>query len=475
MPVSGQSLAVFRMFFGLVMLWEVQRYFQRGWINRYWIDPEFNFKYEWFEWVQPLSTDGMAGLFVLLGVLSVSIAVGFMYRLSSILFFLIFTYTFLLEQARYLNHFYLVILISFIMIVIPAHRVWSVDAVLFKSKTPGWVPNWSVLLVQLQLGVAYFFGGVAKMNTDWLSGSPLNAWLPRRADFPLLGPYFEEDWAALMFSYSGLALDLAALPLLMYRRTRPYIMIGLILFHFMNDRLFTIGIFPWFTVAAMVIYFPPSWPGQFFRFMMREKLTTRLAVILCGILGVATAIWFHEGINYVPVAASFIVFMLVIWDFYESPQLEKNRIFLISRPKVQPFVLAGLSVWMLVQILLPIRHVVIPGSPSWTEEGHRFAWHMKLRSKSCEQQFYLENYDGSLIGIQGMPFLQNWQRRKVASRPQLVEQYAKFISSLHDDQPVYADIRCSLNGGPYRQLISPDTDLTQVRFRDSRPNDWIHR
>lgn len=43
------------------------------------------------------------------------------------------------------------------------------------------------------------------------------------------------------------------------------------------------------------------------------------------------------------------------------------------------------------------RHYLIAGTPSWTEEGHRFSWHMKLREKSGTVTFVVSK-DG-LAGI----------------------------------------------------------------------------
>lgn len=284
-PVHSGSLVAFRILFGLIMLWEVYRYFDRGWIERYWVDPVFNFSYEWFGWIQPLSADGMIALFYLLAILSVFITIGFLYRVSATLFFLIFTYTFLLEQARYLNHFYLVSLISFIMIVLPAHRSFSVDAWLSRKKYRQVVPYWTVLVLQFQIGIVYFFGGIAKLNMDWLSGSPMNSWLPRRSDFPFVGNYFELAEVAKFVSYSGLMLDLLALPLLLIRKTRPWIVIALVFFHFTNDRLFTIGIFPWFMIGALTLYLPPSWPKDIVRYFADKMPYTQLCLFSVGLMG----------------------------------------------------------------------------------------------------------------------------------------------------------------------------------------------
>lgn len=474
--IHSGSLVAFRVFFGLTMLWEVYRYFDRGWIERYWVNPVLNFKYEGFGWVEPLSPEGMILVFILLGVLSTFITVGFLYRISTSLFFILFTYTFLLEQARYLNHFYLVILISFLMILVPAHRSFSIDSWLFPKIRKATVPVWSVLLFQLQIGLVYFFGGIAKLNMDWLTGSPMDAWLPRRSDFPGIGEYFQIQEVVLFISYSGLLLDLLALPLLMIRKTRPWMASALLLFHLTNDRLFTIGIFPWFMIAALTIYLPASWPRDLLLYLKRKTLNTNLFIIAVGLAGAFAGAWFHEGFSTLPFLVSFLITIVLIWDFHINPSDTINGYKIGRKGKVHHPVLIGLSVWFLIQILLPVRHFTIPGNPSWTEEGHRFAWHMKLRSKSCKEQFYTVNREtGERVDIQGMPFLENWQRRKVSARPQLVQQYAEYLSRINHNQPVYADIECSLNGAPHRKLIDPEADLTTVRFKDWKKNDWILR
>ncbi len=49
--------------------------------------------------------------------------------------------------------------------------------------------------------------------------------------------------------------------------------------------------------------------------------------------------------------------------------------------------LSLLVTWFAVQCLVPLRHLLYLGNVSWTEEGHRFAWHMKLRDKQGRADF----------------------------------------------------------------------------------------
>lgn len=138
---------------------------------------------------------------------------GFWYRLSATLFFLGFTYVFLLEQARYLNHFYLISLISFLMIFVPAHRAFSIDAL--SGARSATAPAWALWLLRAQIGIPYFYGGLAKLNGDWLRGEPMRVWMASGTDFPLIGPWFTDERVVFLFAYGGLLIDLLVVPLLL--------------------------------------------------------------------------------------------------------------------------------------------------------------------------------------------------------------------------------------------------------------------
>ena len=64
---------------------------------------------------------------------------------------------FLVEQTRYLNHFYLICLVSFVLIFIPANKAFSIDALLNKKIKTNFAPMWALWLLRIQIGVPYFF------------------------------------------------------------------------------------------------------------------------------------------------------------------------------------------------------------------------------------------------------------------------------------------------------------------------------
>jgi vitamin K-dependent gamma-carboxylase len=436
-PVDGASLAVFRILFGAIMIWEVYRYFSNGWIERYFVDPTFHFTFHGFGWVEPWPGSWMEAHFAVLGALAACIMLGLAYRVVAPLFFLGFTYVFLLEQARYLNHFYLVALLAFLLAVVPAHRVWSVDALLAKPKWRETVPAWSLWLLRAQIGLVFFFAGVAKLNGDWLRGEPLRIWLAERTDFPVIGRFFTEDLTPWLFSYGGLLFDLCVIPLLIWPRTRLLAFMAAVGFHMTNQQLFTIGIFPFLALGTALLFFPADWPR--FRWLRAQRRPPRQPIVTPG-----------------PSAP-------------HGWRLSRARTALVG----------GIALYLAVQIFMPLRHFAIPGNVSWTEEGHRFAWHMKLRDKEGDTEFAV--FDGGRrIGfVDPGLYLTDWQWDEMSTRPDMILQFAHHIEREArrrglGDVEVRADVFASLNGREDQRLIDPQADLTEK----SRPfllghADWV--
>src|SRR5918997_832685 len=118
-----------------------------------------------------------------------------------------------------------------------------------------------------QMGIVYFYGGLAKLNGDWLAGEPMRTFLRSNTDFPVIGSLFTDERMVYLFSYGGLLLDLLVVPFLLWRRTRLVAFAFAVAFHFTNSHLFNIGIFPWLAIAATTLFFSPSWPRRFVAFL----------------------------------------------------------------------------------------------------------------------------------------------------------------------------------------------------------------
>ena len=256
-PVSGGSLRMFRVALGLILCVSSVRFVLNGWVARFYVEPTFFFSYRGFGWVHPLSESGMTAAFLALAVLAALIAVPRTSRLASGLFFLGFSYVELIDATNYLNHYYLVSLLTFLLAVIPDGRE---------------IPRWGVWILRLQIGVVYTFAALAKATPDWLvHAQPLNLWMSARTETLFVGPMLDGWLAALAMSWAGFLSDLLAPWLLSWKRTRLPMYATVVVFHTLTAVFFTIGIFPILMVCGATLFFPPDWPDA-----MRRGAKARL-------------------------------------------------------------------------------------------------------------------------------------------------------------------------------------------------------
>ena len=433
-PMDIAVLAYFRIIFGLMMLYEVVAYFRHGWIFNDFIEQDFYFKFYGFEWVHAWPGNGMYIHFFVVGVLAILISLGLFYRIVMPLFFLAFTHLFLIDQTNFLNHFYLICVVSFLMIFVPAHRAYSLDVLRSPGLRRETTAKWTIWLIRFQLGIAYFYGGIAKLNSDWLQGAPMREWLASKTDFPVIGPWFTEEWVVYLFSYGGLVFDLSVIPLILFKRTRWIAVAWMFAFHLLNSQLFSISVFPWLMLLATPVFFPPSWSRKLLQ-------------------------WFGSKKNSEERIA-------------EQPGTSAGK---------KRLVVLALSMHVLFQLLIPLRHFTYPGQVNWTEEGHRFAWHMMLRQKYGDAVFVVvtDPFWNQKKLVYPREYLTPRQQINMAFQPDMILQFAHFLAEEqrqagNPNVEVYAVVEASLNSRPQQKLIDPSVDLAKVE-RNLQHSQWIIR
>jgi hypothetical protein len=436
-PVDISFLVFFRIVLGGILIWEVYRYFTRGWITRYFVEPVVTFTYPGFSWVKPWPGSGMYIHFFVLGLAAACVMVGVLYRFATPVLFLAFTYFFLLDQTRYMNHFYLVCLISFLMCFLPAERAFSIDALLRPKIRTDVVPAWTLWLLRAQVGIPYFYGGLAKLNSDWIrGGEPMRIWLSPLTKVPAFGHLFASDGVVYSFVIGGLLLDLLVVPLLLWRRTRLFAFVAAVLFNLINSVLFEIGIFPWLMLGALFIFFPPDLLRRFARAFMSPGET------------------------------------------FTNPEPSPDPVRITSLSASQNRVVVLLAAYLVVQLVFPLRHYLYPGDVSWTEEGHNFSWHMKLRTKTGEAVFTVTHPpSGQTWTIKPDDYLESHQLIKVTTKPDLILHFGHYLAEEkrregYDNVEVRARVMVSLNGRQPQLLIDPNVDLTKEQV-SLFPAPWI--
>ena len=247
---STATLAFYRLAFGLMMLFSLVRFAALGWIEKLYILPINRFTYYGFEWIPRLGNYTYL-LFLIAAIAAFCVAIGYKYRVAILTFFLCFTYIELLDKTTYLNHYYFISIVSFVFIFLPANAYFSVDAKQNSKLIFQDIPKWNVDILKVLIAIVYIYAGLAKINSDWLlEAMPLKIWLPTNNDLPIIKIILNQNWVHYAFSWAGMVYDLAIPFLLLYKPTRKFAFILVVLFHVLTRLLFPIGVFPFVMIVS---------------------------------------------------------------------------------------------------------------------------------------------------------------------------------------------------------------------------------
>ncbi len=437
-PIDIASLVFFRIIFGIFAFVDVLSSYLYYHIDKEAFNPaNYQFPYYGFEWVRVFPDPWMTLFLFALMLLAILITFGWYYRISCSLFFLGFTYLFLLEKANYLNHAYLFCWISFVMIFLPANRAASMDVRQARVPYQAIIPYWPLFLLQFLMGVVYFFGGIAKINFDWLRAMPLQLWLPSKSGTPLIGGLLDEPMVAYFMAYGGVLFDLTIVPLLLFRQTRGLAFGLALFFHLTNALIFSIGIFPYLSLALTALFFAPDFPRKLLRPIGQK--------------------WPRLGLK------AWVVSPIIP----THPSFEQKLIVRLS-----------ILCLVLIHVFLPLRHHLFPTPVAWTEEGHRYAWRMMLRSKAGSGVFVVEDLTtDTQIKVDPRDYLSYKQERKMYTHPDMILQFAHFLQREYEAKgqqvAIYADIQVKLNDHPRQRFVDPTVDLTTIKWKFFQSADWI--
>lgn len=436
-PVSIAPLVTFRILFGAATFISTLRFLLLGWVDLHFVNTQVQFKYFGFYWVDVLPANAMYFIHGLMLLASVGIMFGAYYRLAATVFFICFTYCELIDITYYLNHYYFVSVVSFLMIWVPANSWFSVDANRNSSIKNNLVPAWCVYIFKAQLLLVYFFAGIAKINYDWLiDAMPLRLWLPANNNLPMVGWLFNYPATAYIFSWAGMLFDVFVGVFLLMPKTRVWAWLVVVFFHTITGAMFQIGVFPLVMILSTLIF-------------LDESFHLKVQQILAKLFG--SNKHFHNT---------------------ETSVLKSSTVL------KQNVVTALLVIWFSFHVLFPLRFVFYPGKLFWTEEGYRFGWRVMLMEKAGTAIFYLTDADNGKEGVvDNTQFLNPHQEKQMAMQPDLILQYAQFLKNHYETRgvkinKVRAEVYVTLNAKPSKLLFSDTLNLLQLS--DSwAPKTWI--
>jgi hypothetical protein len=435
-PILINPLITFRFLFGTLMAVGAIRFMFSDWIQKCYVEPTFFFKFYGFEWVVVPSETGCYILYSLIAISALGIAIGAFYRLSAIVFFITFTYSELLDASNYLNHYYLVILLSFLLIFVPANKKYSIDVWRKPEIKVDKIPAWTINIIIFQLSCVYFFAGLAKLNPDWISHAmPMAIWLPERSNYPILGYFFQFKETAFLFSYFGAFYDLTIAFFLLNRKTRPFAYIAVIVFHVMTKLLFNIGLFPMIMITSTLIFFSGAW---------------------------------HEKVHL------WLIRVLKI----KAINAQKPDRFL-KPVRFHQLTKYALLFYILIQLLLPFRYLLYPNHLFWSEEGYRFSWRVMLVEKHGLATFTVADSETPRKSeIINGDYLTFYQEKQMAIQPDFILQFAHHLAKEYETKHgfvkpiVTVDAHVAMNGRISQQLIDSKVNLAEIKDGFGA-KDWV--
>ncbi len=421
-PIPSTQLGLFRILFGLCLVYELFYYFSIDLLDKGLRAPAMRFTYEGLEWVQLLPGKTMEVMLFVLLLSAVCITVGIFYRTATILFFTGFSYIFFIDKSLYNNHLYLFILLCFLLIVTKADAAVSLN----KKSLSTTLPQWHLLIFKIQIFIVYFYGGIAKLNTDWLlHHQPMHAMLQMNG--------FNSSLVENFLVYGGLIFDLSIGFLLWFKRTRIIGIIGVVFFNISNAIIFNdIGVFPFFMIMATILFFEPD----------------------------------------------------VIHQLISKKQATKKK---DSKQKLQPVAFTPynrvnifLAVYLSFQLLFPFRYLLFPGNAEWYGVGQRFSWRMKIQHRDyTEMKFTVVDYTNKrLMDLDPAEYLTYAQMQTLILDPKMIYQMATFLGNDARKKGisgagVRAAVKVKFNGRSEQYIVNPETDLMKIKYNPFDLRNWV--
>lgn len=424
--IDNSTLIIFRVLFGLLISLESFGAILTGWVDTVLLEPKFTFSFIGLEWLQPLPDFWMHTYYIIMGICGIMVMIGYKYRISMITFTVLWAGTYFMQKSAYNNHYYLLILLSIFMSLVPANRSLSLDA----RKNPAIQTNtmwqWCSIIFIIQMWIVYTYATIAKLYPDWLNASVVELLFRPKADYFLIGDLLQQKWIHYTVAYFGIFFDLLIVPLLLWKPSRKYAFYVAIFFHLFNSIVFQIGIFPYMSLALCIFFFDPE--------MIRKKFLSRQ---------------------------------------------KKRPIHQIASSSNKALIKGLFISYFIIQILLPLRHLIIKDDVLWTEEGHRLSWRMMLRVKSGILKLtVIDNRTNQKIPIKAEDYLSTKQQRHIATKPDMLWQFAQYLKQLfkeesNQDISIYVESQLKVNNKPYQPFIDPTVDLASVKWDAFKHSHWI--
>ncbi|MFM2195767.1 MAG: hypothetical protein RL092_1367 [Bacteroidota bacterium] len=430
--VDYLPLEIFRYFFIVTLILQFYSFYSAHFLEGGIIAPAFLFTFQGFSFLSRTPEGLMKLFYALLLIAPLLMLVKRIFRGAILIYLIAFSFFFLIEQSYYNNHFYLIILYTSFWLF---YKPEKIDGKLT-------IPAWLLFLFQIQLFIVYFYGGIVKLNMDWLfHQEPIVTLLKLNAkNLPFESPA-SNSFIINYLTYGGLAFDLLIGFLLFNKKTRWFGICLNIGFHLTNIFLFNfgeggdIGIFPIMMILTNILFIPAESIRRFI-----QKIGFKNPSII-------------------------------------PPGKVKNTSTTSTSTR---FVKPILVVYLALQLLIPFRYWLIGKDVDWTGQASFFAWRMKSYTKQCSIRFYYQSNanEPKKEFFMGRT-INTMQINQMAQHANMIYQFVQYIKKdlkkkEEIDNPIIkADVLISFNGRKPQNFIDPNFNLANAEYNYFERPSWV--
>ncbi len=408
-PCDAVGLGLFRAVFGIILLMHVLVYRSPAILQEFYLSTDFYFSFPLFHWLhlpQP-TPELLVWLTRVMIVSSIMLALGVLYRFAAGAYFVAFGYLFLLEKTYFNNHYYLILLFLFLLIITGADRFAALGPKLLGKAKERVVPYWHFFIFQILISLMFFFSGVAKLHPDWISG--------KVTQIIFAGA---DEWFIIFTALMGLIIDLSLGFMLMRRDKRKSGIFVMLCFAVFVKYMLNIGVFPYILIACSLLFIDPDYIRRILNVYRRRDRKLK----------------------------------------FDEEEINASR--QVSMP-----VFVFVIVFILIQVVVPLRHWIYPGAVNWNRFGDKFAWRMFAQENIGHIDFFVTDVlTGETIEVPRLLGINVATYMDMAQIPDMIIPYAGYLNQHYAKQGMYNPIvtvnaLVSKNGRNFAMLIDPVKNL----------------
>ncbi len=144
-----------------------------------------------------------------------------------------------------------------------------------------------------------------------------------------------------------------------------------------------------------------------------------------------------------------------------------------------PWILGFVIVYVALQLLIPLRHLLYKRDLQWTHEGIDFSWRMMGDHHETEGGITVEDPRTEDVYLHSPETLLSHKQLVMVNNPYMLVQYIRFLKDYLKQQNgmkdpiIKTDIQVSVNGRPFQNMYDPNSNLSEVTYSPFIDLKWI--